>query len=262
MNLRKFLIIVSLFLSLNHLAAFAQRDSIGLTTIIDKTQRYTTGHPFEKVFLHFDKPYYALNDTIWVKAYVTSDLHVPSTLSKIVYVDFISEEHVFTAQLKMQLVNGVANSFLPLLPANFKHGYYHVRAYTRWMRNFDDAYFFNRTISVGTMQSGVVLPKITFNNTITEKSAKINANVIYKDQNGIPYANKKVSWKVSSDDDVLSRGKGETDASGKLVIDFVTEKAAEINSAHISTEIEIEDKKVVTKAFAVETTPPGIDVQL
>ena len=262
MNLRKFLFIVGLFLLLNHLAAFAQRDSIGLPTIIDKTQRYTTGHPFEKVFLHFDKPYYALNDTIWLKAYVTTDLHVPSTLSKIVYVDFISDERVFTTELKLQLVNGVAGSYLPLLPANFKPGYYHVRAYTRWMRNFDEAYFFNRTISVGTMQSGVVLPKITFNNTITEKSAKINASVTYRDQNGLPYANKKVSWKATSDDDVLGRGRGETDASGKLIIDFVTEKPAEINTAHISTEIELEDKKLVTKAFAVETTPPGIDVQL
>ncbi len=262
MNLRKFFALLSLFLLINHLSVFGQRDSIALTNIIEKTQKFNSGHPFEKVFLHFDKPYYALNDTIWVKAYVTVDLHVPTSLSKIVYIDFISEDHIFTAQLKLQLINGVANSYLPLLPAIFKHGYYHVRAYTKWMRNFDEAYFFNRTISIGTMQSGVVLPKITFANSITEKLAKINANIIYKDQNGVPYANKKVSWKAMSDDDVLSRGKGETDASGKLAINFITEKASEVNSAHITTDIELEDKKIVTKAFLVETTPPGIDVQL
>ena len=145
----------------------------------------------EKVFLHFDKPYYALGDTIWVKAYVTIDLHVPSSLSKIMYIDFTDEQNVLVAELKLQLINGTANSFLPLPAKDLKPGNYHVRAYTRWMRNFDQDYFFNKTISIGSSQSEQVIPRIAFKNTITDKISKINASVIYKDQDGKPYANIK-----------------------------------------------------------------------
>src|ERR1700761_4015993 len=105
MNLRKFLFVLSIFLTIIHLSARAQRDSVALTGIIDKTTKYMGGHPVEKVFLHFDKPYYALGDTIWVKAYVTTDLHIPSPLSRIVYIDFTDEQGGLMAELKLQLIN-------------------------------------------------------------------------------------------------------------------------------------------------------------
>ena len=89
MNLRKFLFALLTFLTITHFSAYAQRDSIPLTTIIAKTQKLSNDHPTEKVYLHFDKPYYAVNDTIWFKAYVTIDLHQPTSLSKILYIDFI-----------------------------------------------------------------------------------------------------------------------------------------------------------------------------
>src|SRR5579863_3718338 len=135
MNLKRFLFVLSIFLTLSQLHAHAQqRDSIPLAGLIDKTSKYFSGHPIEKVFLHFDKPYYALGDTLWVKAYVTTDLHIPSLLSRIVYIDFTDDQHVLMAELKLQLINGVANGYMRLSASYFKRGNYHVRAYTRWMR--------------------------------------------------------------------------------------------------------------------------------
>lgn len=263
MNLRRFLFILPILLTVSRLTAYAQqRDSIPLTDLIDKTAKYFSGHPVEKVFLHFDKPYYALGDTLWVKAYVTTDLHIPSVLSKIVYIDFINDQHIMMAQLKLQLINGVANSYLPLPATYFKRGNYHIRAYTRWMRNFDDAYFFNKTISIGSTEANQVLPKISFKNDITDKISKVDASVVYKDQDGKPYANKKVSWKVvTSDDDNISKGKGETDANGKLEIAFSTDKSSALATANIVTDLELDDKKIVSKTFPFQTTAPGIDFQ-
>src|SRR3569833_34596 len=115
MSLKRTLLILFTLINIGCLSASAQqRDSLALTTLIDKTTKYFGGHPIEKVFLHFDKPYYALGDTLWVKAYVTTDLHIPSPLSKIVYIDFVSDQRVLMAELKLQLNNGVANSYLPL----------------------------------------------------------------------------------------------------------------------------------------------------
>jgi len=261
MNLRKFLLVLPLFVTLLHLSVLAQRDSIPLTTIIDKTMKFTTGRPTEKVYLQFDKPYYAVNDTLWVKAYVTTDLHVPSALSKILYIDFINEQNTAVDELKLRLVNGEANGYLQLNPAFYKKGNYRIRAYTRWMRNFDQAYFFNKTISVGSNDQGQVIPQISFKNAIAEKSSKINAKVVYKNEDGNPYANKKVNWKVTNDDDVISKGKGETDKDGALNISFITDKTSALSTSIISTELEIADKDITKKSFLIEMTPPGIDVQ-
>ena len=43
-----------------------------------------TKYPQEKVHLHLDKPYYAIGDDIWFKAYIVdAKSAVPSTLSEI-----------------------------------------------------------------------------------------------------------------------------------------------------------------------------------
>ena len=260
MNLRKFLLVLLTSLTIIHFSAYAQRDSIPLTTIIAKTQKLTNDHPTEKVYIHFDKPYYAVNDTIWFKAYVTIDLHQSASLSKILYIDFINEGQL-AKELKLQIVNGTANGCLILTPDFAKRGNFHVRAYTRWMRNADQAYFFNRTITIGSNASGVVVPHITFKNSISEKADKINAEIVYKDENGVPYAGKKVSWKVVNDDGTISKGKGETNQNGVVSISFTSEKPAELNSSSISADLELEDKKTVTKAFPIQLTPLGIDAQ-
>lgn len=260
MNLRKFLFVLSISIAALHLSAFAQRDSIPLTTIIAKTSKLANDHPTEKVYLHFDKPYYAVNDTIWFKAYVTIDLHQLSPLSKILYVDLTDGQNQLVNELKLHLVNGTANSYIILSPFS-KSGNYHIRAYTRWMRNSDQAYFFNRTITIGSAGQGQVIPHISFKNSISEKSSKINASIVYKDQDGNPYSNKKVSWKAINDDGTIKNGRGETDKNGVLNINFTSDKPAELNTSALNTEITIGEKNTVTKVFPIELTQPTIDVQ-
>src|ERR1700712_4278623 len=260
MNLRKFLLLLSISVVFLHITAFAQRDTIPLSTIIAKTSKLMNDHPTEKVYLHFDKPYYAVNDTVWFKAYVTVDLHQLSPLSKVLYVDITDERNQLVDELKLQLVNGMASGYTALTPVYYKGGNYHIRAYTRWMRNSDQSYFFNKTLTVGNTQTGRVISHISFKNTITEKSAKINATVVYKDQDGNPIAGKKVSWKVDNDDNTISKGKGETDSNGLLNINFTSDKPADVAAAAITTEVVLDEKekRAVTKIFGVEMTPPGI----
>ncbi len=261
MNLRKFLLVLLTCVTLFHFSAFAQRDSIPLTTIIAKTSKLNNDHPNEKVYVHFDKPYYAVSDTIWFKGYVTIDLHQPSNLSKILYLEMTNIQGQILSESKLRLVNGMASGYIPLPSAYFSRGNYRVRAYTRWMRNADPAYFFNRTISLGTTEQGQVFPRVSFKNVITEKNAKINAVVVYKDQDGNPYSNKKVAWKASNDDGTINKGKGETDKDGVLHIEFSSEKPSELNASTISTDLAVEEKNIVTKSFPIELTSAGIDVQ-
>ena len=93
MNIRKLTILLFSLFALC-LPAFAQSDTTSAQTIVNKTIKYNADYPFEKVYLHFDKPYYAVGDTIWFKAYITMDVtvnndmtknkHLPTTFSKVV----------------------------------------------------------------------------------------------------------------------------------------------------------------------------------
>ncbi|MEJ2901340.1 carboxypeptidase-like regulatory domain-containing protein [Pedobacter panaciterrae] len=129
--------------------AFIPRDNDPVDKLITSLQKWVETNPQEKVYLHTDKPYYAVGDTIWFKAYVTmGSRHKPSTHSGIVYVDLINEKDSIQKTLKLQLTKGMSAGDL-ILADDFKEGSYRLRAYTQWMRNSDKDYFFDHTFMIG-----------------------------------------------------------------------------------------------------------------
>lgn len=106
----------------------------------------------EKVYLHFDKPYYTTGDTIWFKAYVTDALsNHPIVLSKILYVDLIDPMGEIVSSRVLKIEEGAAGDFK--LGTNLITGNYRVRAYTNYMRNFDEDYFFRKKIKISSLKS-------------------------------------------------------------------------------------------------------------
>ena len=143
MRLTRILLTIFSLLFIFNLNALAQdADSLTLTKIITKTKKLSDEQPVEKVYLHFDKPYYAVADTMWFKAYVTIEQNTPTPLSKIVYVDVYTAKDSLVQTVKLPVKNGVAYGHVPLNMQNYKQGNYYVRAYTLWMINFSDGYNF------------------------------------------------------------------------------------------------------------------------
>jgi hypothetical protein len=267
MNLRKFTLILSLLITAG-LSAFSQTDSIPLTTIAEKTAKFNNDNPVEKVYVHFDKPYYALGDTVWFKAYVTADafgtasMHMPSTISSVVYVDVISGKDSIVRKLKLPVTNGVAFGDMVLNKAQYKQGSYHFRAYTNWMRNFDPSYFFNKTVNIGSAIDKDLFTNISLSGSAKNNTAKVDARINYKDPDGHAYANKKVSWKVqNSDDETLSKGKGTTDANGNIIVSFSTNKTGNLNSSILVTAIDVTDQKTSAASFPLKHATDGMDIQ-
>ena len=104
--------------------------------------------PQEKAYLHLDNTSYFLDETIWFKAYVVrTDSSALTDLSRILYVELVSPEGDVVVQRKMELVDGQAHGELPLT-GTLASGYYEVRAYTRYMRNWDAACCYSRVVPV------------------------------------------------------------------------------------------------------------------
>src|SRR5689334_21001681 len=78
---------------------------------------YTTDRLQEKLFLHVDKSIYTVGEIVWFKIYaVDGFLNQPLSLSKIAYVEIISNEAKPVLQAKISLDSGSGNGSF-LLPA-------------------------------------------------------------------------------------------------------------------------------------------------
>jgi hypothetical protein len=260
MNLKKISSIIFLVLILTA-PAFAQRDTVGLNTIITKTAKYINSYPIEKVYLHLDKPYYAAGDTIWFKAYVTIDKHQPTPLSNIVYVDIANSQDSLIQILKLPVVNSVANGNIMLPPGTYKQGNYHLRAYTAWMRNFDPDYFYNKNITIGNAIEPTINTNISFNNTVSAGKPKVSATIVYKEADELALANKKVNWSINLNNDEIAKGKGTTDPRGALNIILNENSSASLDKATLVTVIDMGNRRSVTNSFPLKNATTGRDVQ-
>ena len=99
----------------------------------------------ERVYLHFDNTAYYLGETMWFKAYVSfGDNLRPSQLSKVLYVELVAPEGYVVETKKYKLDdNGCCNGEFELTPLLLS-GYYEIRAYTRYMLNWDKEAIFSR----------------------------------------------------------------------------------------------------------------------
>ena len=244
--------------SLSH----AQDADAVLNQIINKTTKIYTDHPNEKVYLHFDKPYYAVGDTIWFKAYLTIDLHEPSALSKIIYVDVLNARDSVMNSLQLQVKNGVAWSDVPLSQYSYTKGNYHIIAYTNWMNNNDPAYFFSKTITIGDAINNKLSTQINLTGSFTGKQQKILAQVSFKNDQGSPLANKRVNWTVEKDGETVIKGKGIlTDKSGLAKIDIINTKNIELGQAYLITAIDAGARKDISSRFPLNSAAAPNDIQ-
>lgn len=250
-----------LLLLLISTTVFAQRDSIPLTTIAEKTAGVNSEHPVEKIYLHFDKPYYAVGDTIWFKAYVTMDVHQPSALSKVVNVEVISPKDSVVESLKLPITNSVGSGRVVLNGLNYKQGNYRIRAYTNWMLNFKLSYMYDKTITIGSALNKDVNTQISYRGSLADKSSKLGARILYKGKDGAILADKRVEWRVETNGDVVARGRGNTDAQGYLDVSIGDNKIENAAGSSLITSIEMPDKKLANSSFPLKNAFNGVDLQ-
>ncbi len=239
---------------------FIQEDE-PLKKIISQIEKYRTEYPQEKVHLHMDKPYYAIGDNIWFKAYVVNaEMNELSGLSKILYVDLINEKDSVKQSLKLPLNLGLAWGDFTLSDS-LKEGNYRIRAYTTWMRNFGEEYFFDKTFTVGNSIANNVLTNVDYTFSKVGNSEKVVANVQYTDLEGLPLANRDVNYNVNLDFRNVAKGKGATDSKGNIQISFVNSQPFILKSGKILTTISLDEKTTVAKSFPIKSTSSEANVQ-
>ena len=248
------------FVGIISLSAFAKEDD-PFAILLKKLQEIGKKYPQEKVHLHLDKPYYAIGDDIWFKAYITDAVTtLPTTISKILYVELINEKDSVKQQIKLPITAGITWGDFKLTDS-LSEGNYRIRAYTQWMRNAGTAFFFDKTIKIGNSWANKVftLSKNEFNSN--EKGENLKTIIQFKDKNGVPYVNNEVSYELKLSGKNISKGKTSTNAQGEINIPVVNNQPNLFQTGQIVATITLDNKQKVVKTIPLTSTSSSIDVQ-
>ncbi len=102
----------------------------------------------ETVLLRTDRDIYIAGESVWFEAScLKSGTSIPSDLSQVLYIELLNQENVPVMQLKLLLENGTVSTRLELSDT-LSTGNYLIRAYTKWMRNYNVDLFFTKTIAI------------------------------------------------------------------------------------------------------------------
>lgn len=115
--------------------------------LLAKANLFNLKFPQEKIYLHLDRNSYWANDDIWFKAYLKNSPVQESNL----YVELVSSKGAVVYKNLCWAQNGLAYGDIRLADT-LSSGVYQIRAYTDWLRNFDDAWFFRKNLVIWNLR--------------------------------------------------------------------------------------------------------------
>jgi len=178
------------FLVFSVVSNAADKMEQGFSNII--TNRFSnqfTYPPNEKVYLQTDKPYYSAGEEIWFKGYlVNATTNEPTALSQYLYVELIDKSDSVCYRVKIKK-DSLGFSGHIKLKAEQPSGYYALRAYTLWMQNVDNSFFFSKNIQIGNAIDDNVNPVITYG---TPTDGYIPVSLTFTDAAHYPLSDKRV----------------------------------------------------------------------
>ncbi len=166
------------------------KKSIHVEELNERIVEYNNLNPVEKVYLQTNTDVVSMSETLWYSAYVVlGPYHQYSEVSKVLFVDLIGHDNQIVLSQTIKLTDGKGYGGMEI-PKELQSGNYHIRAYTSWMRNFDESFFYYQPI---------VLINDT-NSYAPQNSTGDNINLQFFPEGGhlIEGVNSQVAFKVTN----------------------------------------------------------------
>ena len=245
-------LLLSYMLFLFVLVSKAQFDSFQ-----QKIERYDSIATFdgrERIFVHYDRPQYNLNDTLWLKGYIVAgSLNLVNDSSGIAYIEFIDANGELVKRMSTVCGIGLFYSNITLDDQLFSQGIYTIRAYTNRMRNFGDSLFFTGSFKI--IDSKAELWKATLHE-LSFSGNRLFVSAGLKQANQAPAANSKVQVALMFKNKALLRKRMVTDADGNIYVDTLLKDPR----YHSNLRLEVTNKNTRLQ-IPVPTTNENIDLQ-
>ena len=194
----------------------AQQEAV--QNLITKIDTFNSKMPVEKLFLQMDKPYYAVGDTVWFKAYLCNPSLSFSTLSSRLYVELLNDSGKVIQHISTPMALGISWGNIDL--GAVRNGSYTIRAYTNWMRNFGDDYFFQQAFYIGNPQRQKWIVNATSNLNTSGATGTVNMNIKLSRATGEPEVFRQLQLRVLDGKRVIYKGAAQTGSSGEFATGF------------------------------------------
>ncbi len=160
---RRTLVILLTCLFLINLS-FRDSEDPRVLKIYQQLETFATRTQQQKIYLTTDKEKYMTGESIWLKAFVLKASNLqPDVNSNEVFVDLIGYDKVVYQNIIIRNVDGFAKGDIAIADS-IPEGNYQIVAYTNWMKNFDDAFFFSKTIQIVNPRYNNFLTQPVFDN--------------------------------------------------------------------------------------------------
>ena len=217
--------------------------------------------PVEKAYLHLDKFTYTLGEDLWFAAYVVAGgEQLPSPLSKTLYVDLFDGDGLRVAQKIISLENGRgAGDFN--FPNFGKTGTYQLKAYTTWMRNFGEDYFFTQQVQVVDGLGGAFLPKVeVLDIRIENEKVRYKLSLQGVNAAGEPLSNRPIKLQAIAGDEELYSQTLQLNAQGTTEFGFSIPNAPH-PSQHLALSFEESPGYIITQKIKLPYALEAADIQ-
>lgn len=218
---------------------FSSAQGQDIQQFLEKLQDHSLSNAQEKVYLHTDKPVYSAGENIFFKSYSTiGSNNLFSSLSGILYAELISPANEIVQRVTISTPMGIGIGDFTLSDT-ITEGVYLVRAYTNWMKNAGEDYFFDKKVPIYNGRSDNVITHTVFESREKDVLYKINLSSV----TGLPITKKRVSYTISEGDKIVEK-KSQTSSEEGIVEIAVNNKY--INPI-LKLRFENTDKNVVNK---------------
>ena len=148
---------IFIFIGLLYAVSVTPQQSFDVADVHANMTTQIESFPQEKIHLHTDRDSYVPGETIWFKAYLTdAATHLIPTNSRYLYAELIDSRDSLVNSVMLRPANGLFYGHL-VLSEIVPEGIYTLRAYTRYMENMGDDYFFKKNIRI--ISPSLALPK-------------------------------------------------------------------------------------------------------
>ncbi|WP_312139608.1 carboxypeptidase regulatory-like domain-containing protein [Sphingobacterium sp.] len=253
-KINRILFIILTLLAVSNFSNAQEKPAIPINTAVENVQKFFTVYPVEKIHLHFDKPYYAVGDTLWFKTYLNTNLYNYDP-SKVAYVEILNSRDSLMQTLRVPLKDGAGKGQLVLDPQFWSQDNYRVRAYTKWMMNFDMGYFFNKVIPIGD----AINKKLGSDVSFEPDGNKTKAILQFRNRQGELLSRKKLTWEANDGWDPFDKGKGETDALGRVIVSLSNKEKEKFKNGRLV--IKLEDGETLVGQYPLRNAIWEADVQ-
>lgn len=173
---------------------------------------YLTATLPENIYVQTDKPYYVVEDTIWLKAYVVNAQIFQPSPSNFVYVELIDQQNKVLNRIKLKKDSTGFEGYIKL-NETILSGEYALRAYTNWMRNEAPEYFFQKNLTIERVGQ---IPQLLTMKYIPVEGDRLQAVAKYTYSDGSGIKDRRIDFNYTKDGRKYKKNYSVTDENGEI----------------------------------------------